>query len=164
MKHYNTTRNIKRKLRNLTRRIKAGRKSRLLFKTGDLGKNLSKMTKKVIQRGGSDNARPLVNVKPQDIGNVISAMTDPIQLEMYRDWRGVPVYKWTKNTVKNFKTAFEKSNIVGTSGNKGMFEKSNIEGTSGNKEMSKPRRPGGWLRSEADAADWSVADTSAMKG
>ena len=52
MRHYNKTRNIKRKLRNLTRRIKKGRTKRLLFKSKVLGKQLRKLSKKFIQRGG----------------------------------------------------------------------------------------------------------------
>ena len=52
MKHYNKTRNIKRKLKHMTRRIKKGRTSRLLFKSKVLGKQLRKLSKKFIQRGG----------------------------------------------------------------------------------------------------------------
>lgn len=122
MKHYNTTRNIKRKLRNLTRRIKAGRKSRLLFKTGDLGKNLSKMTKKVTQSGGSgmfswkkevpgkdgrvDAQRTHVDVMPEQIARVITGMAAPIQLALRRDATGGAVWVWTPTTEQEFKTAF----------------------------------------------------------
>ena len=52
MRHYNKTRNIKRKLKHMTRRIKKGRTSRLLFKSKVLGKQLRKLSKKFIQRGG----------------------------------------------------------------------------------------------------------------
>ena len=110
MKHYNTTRNIKRKLRNLTRRIKAGRKSRLLFKTGDLGKNLSKMTKKVTQRGGLPGqkpaSRPHVNVEPGDIARIVGSMAGPIQLAHHGNDRNGPIYVWTKNTEEEFKNVF----------------------------------------------------------
>jgi len=118
MKHYNTTRNIKRKLRNLTRRIKAGRKSRLLFKTGDLGKNLSKMTKKVTQRGGAlfgkkpgnpgqrEAQRPHVNVQPEDIARVIATMAAPIQLAHRGNNADGPVWVWSPTTEREFYNAF----------------------------------------------------------
>ena len=124
MKHYNTTRNIKRKLRNLTRRIKAGRKSRLLFKTGDLGKNLSKMTKKVIQRGGAmdysgltvndfkRNDRPHMDINVDQLIGALRGGPEILQIKKVNSTFG-SAWQWTDSSAKEIGDAFNAAQIAG---------------------------------------------------
>ena len=74
MRHYNKTRNIKRKLKHYTRRIKKDRTSRLLFKSKVLGKQLRKLSKKFIQRGGfqrGGDVGDLKHIKKDDYINML---------------------------------------------------------------------------------------------
>ena len=97
MRHYNKTHNIKRKLKHYTRRIKKGRTSRLLFKSKVLGKQLRKLSKKFIQRGGFQRGGGLGDLKHINKNDYIKMLNKklPEHLEIKEDDNGD--HTWNTN-------------------------------------------------------------------